>query len=46
MTIHHLWRGASENVSTVALYAIVRNFHHSSPLSGCFRECKILTPDS
>ncbi|WP_168186643.1 hypothetical protein [Hydrocoleum sp. CS-953] len=31
MTIHLLWWSASGNVLTIALYAIVENFDHSSP---------------
>ncbi|WP_293136521.1 hypothetical protein [Okeania sp. SIO3I5] len=38
MTIHHLWRGASENVSTVALYAIEEIFDYPSPLAGLLQK--------
>ncbi|NEQ39967.1 MAG: hypothetical protein F6K40_28490 [Okeania sp. SIO3I5] len=34
LTIHLLWRGASGNVLTIALYAIEEKFHYSSPLAG------------
>ncbi|WP_426548559.1 hypothetical protein [Dapis sp. BLCC M126] len=39
LTIHLLWRSASGNVLTVALYAIEEKFDYSSPLAGCFRKC-------
>ncbi|NEQ35977.1 MAG: hypothetical protein F6K40_06635 [Okeania sp. SIO3I5] len=35
---HHPWRGASENESIIALYAIEEKFPDSSPLAGCFRK--------
>ncbi|NEQ35976.1 MAG: hypothetical protein F6K40_06630 [Okeania sp. SIO3I5] len=35
---HHLWRSASENEYTIALYAIEEKFPDSSPLTGCFRK--------
>ncbi|MGD1699430.1 hypothetical protein, partial [Dapis sp. BLCC M229] len=37
-TIHLFWRGASEKVLTLPPEVILRKFHDSSVLAGCFRK--------